>query len=204
MERPLQNRVSPFGEILARPERGEMFGNRGGRIHDPLTQRLSRRRWASKAWICCVLSFKGRARQVMGPGYTELFFLDEATALAAGHRPCFECRRADATAFAAAWARAQGLAAPPRAPAMDDVLHAQRRGARARARAEDLPAGVLFFDEADAVFLKREADVLPWGWDGYGRPRAAPGGEVGVLTPSAVADALAAGFRPRLHPSASG
>jgi len=202
MSRPLQNRVSPRGEIVARPERGTMFGNRGGRIHDPASRKLTRRRWASKAWICCVLRFKGRRRTVMGPGYTELFFLDEATAMAAGHRPCFECRRADARAFAAAWAEGHGLPAPPRAPAMDDALHPQRRGGPWRAAAKGLPAGALFFDEADAIFLKRETDVLPWGWDGYGRPNAVPAGDVNVLTCEAMTRALAAGFRPRLHPTA--
>ncbi|MGF1545421.1 MAG: hypothetical protein ACFB00_13165 [Parvularculaceae bacterium] len=91
------------------------MGNRGGRLHDPKTKRLTRRRWASKRWISCVLDFKGRHREVMGPGYTELFFLDEATALAAGHRPCFESRRADAIAFAAAWALARGRYGPAKA-----------------------------------------------------------------------------------------
>ena len=94
---PLQNRVTPQGEIIATPERGTVMGNRGGRIH-----RDDRARWKSKAWITCRLSFKSRHRTVMGNSYTELFFLDEATALAAGHRPCFECRRADALAFQAA------------------------------------------------------------------------------------------------------
>src|SRR5437588_6553847 len=117
---PLQNRVDPFGELRAVPARGLFLGNRGGRIHrDDRT--LSRRRWTSRAWICCRLSFKNRHRVVWGPGYTHLFFLDEPTAFSAGHRPCFECRRADAIAFAQAWARAQRLASPPRAHAMDDV-----------------------------------------------------------------------------------
>jgi len=107
---PLQNRVTPFGTLVADAARGEMFGNRGGRIHDPATRRLTGRRWASKAWICCVLSFKGRQRSVWGQSYTELFFCDEVTALAAGHRPCFECRRRDALAFQAAVARDLGAA----------------------------------------------------------------------------------------------
>ncbi|MEL6871445.1 MAG: hypothetical protein AAFO62_01345, partial [Pseudomonadota bacterium] len=87
--------MRPDGEIVAIPERGTVMGNRGGRIHTP-DKTLSRRRWASRHWICCVLEFRGRHREVMAPrSYTELFFLDEATAFAAGHRPCFECRRAD-------------------------------------------------------------------------------------------------------------
>jgi len=96
---PLQNRVSPFGELVATPARGTMMGNRGGRLHlDDRT--LGSRRWASKQWICCVLSFHGRHRDVWGASYTELFFLDEVTAFAAGHRPCFECRRQEAESFA--------------------------------------------------------------------------------------------------------
>jgi len=97
---PLQNRVTPFGELIVTPARGTLMGNRGGRMHaDHKT--LGSRRWASRQWICCVLAFKGRHRQVWGEGSTELFFLDEVTALAAGHRPCFECRREDAERFAA-------------------------------------------------------------------------------------------------------
>ena len=118
--RPLQNRVDPFGELWATPERGRLMGNRGGRFHDE-AQRIGRRRWASKQWIACVCEFKGRRREVFGRGYTELFFRDEPTALAAGHRPCFECRRAEAQAFQAAF---PGVA--PRAPAMDARLHAER------------------------------------------------------------------------------
>ena len=125
MPRPLQNRVTPFGEIAAVTARGTMMGNRGGCFHDD-AQQLRRRRWASRRWICCVLSFKERHREVMMPRrYTELFFLDEATAFAAGHRPCAECRRADYNAFQKAWQRA-GLPSEAKADAMDLVLHAER------------------------------------------------------------------------------
>src|SRR6266511_2726230 len=104
MTMPLQNRVDPFGSLIATPARGAWFGNRGGRFHrDDRT--LGGRQWASRQWICCALSFKARRHQVWGPGFTDLFFLDEVTAFAAGHRPCFECRRKDAVAFAAAWAK---------------------------------------------------------------------------------------------------
>src|SRR5688572_33069560 len=122
---PLQNRVDPFGELLATSARGTLFGNRGGKFHRD-DQTLSRRRYATRQWICCVLDFKGRQRDVWGRYYTELFFLDEVTALSAGHRPCFECRRRDAQAFARCWQRAFGLPAPPRAADMDRVLHAER------------------------------------------------------------------------------
>src|SRR6476660_1150001 len=121
---PLQNRVTPFGELIADPARGTMFGNRGGRFHrDDRT--LGARRWASRQWICCALAFKGRRHNVWGPtSYTDLFFLDEVTAFAAGHRPCVECRRADATSFAGKWAQAKG-GAVPYAPEMDEVLQAE-------------------------------------------------------------------------------
>ena len=96
----LQNRVTPFGDLTIAPARGLLMGNRGGRLHDARRQ-WGARRWASKQWICCKLDFNNRHRTVWGNSYSELFFLDEVTAFAAGHRPCFECRRKDALAFAA-------------------------------------------------------------------------------------------------------
>src|SRR4051812_42256843 len=142
---PLQNRVDPFGELIATPARGTLFGNRGGRFHrDDRT--LGKRRSASRQWICCVLRFKGRHRKVWGRGYTELFFLDEVTALAAGHRPCFECRRADAKAFAQNWARAKSIPIP-HAPEMDIVLQSERLDGRVKRthemRIADLPDGAM-------------------------------------------------------------
>ncbi|MFC3133845.1 hypothetical protein ACFOHM_12760, partial [Microbaculum marinum] len=126
MRSPLQNRVTPSGELVAADARGTVFGNRGGRFHDPATRTVGRRRWASRQWIVCVLEFRNRRRAVWGDGYTELFFLDEVTALAAGHRPCFECRRSDAVSFAEAFAAGSGRTMRLRAPEMDAVLHAQR------------------------------------------------------------------------------
>src|SRR5580692_8692618 len=121
----LQNRVTPFGDIVAIPQRGIFTGNRGI-IHDPATKTLLRKRWASKAWLICRCDYKGRRRDVMaGRSWTELFFLDEAVALAAGHRPCFLCRREAAESFRAAWAVATEMAKPP-AAAMDAVLHRER------------------------------------------------------------------------------
>jgi hypothetical protein len=109
--RPLQNRVDPFGQLVATPARGMLLGNRGGKFYrDDRT--LGRRRWASKQWIACVCAFKDRKRAVWGGGYTQLFFLDEITALAAGHRPCFECRRAEAESFRACFSRDRRLSAP--------------------------------------------------------------------------------------------
>lgn len=130
---PLQNRVAPFGGLIADSARGLFMGNRGGRIHG-VNRRLGTRRWVSKQWICCRLEFNGRHRSIWGDGYTELFFLDEPTALAAGHRPCFECRRKHAEAFAAFWQRAQRMGVRPRAAAMDAVLHAERLNGRDKRR----------------------------------------------------------------------
>src|SRR5579864_5304872 len=122
---PLQNRVTPFGDIVAIPQRGLFTGNRGI-IHDPATRTLLRRRWSTKAWLVCLCSFKGRRRPVMGGrSWTELFFLDEAVALAAGHRPCFFCRRQAALAFRDAWAMGR-RARLPVAAEIDAVLHAER------------------------------------------------------------------------------
>ena len=195
----LQNRVTPFGEIVADPARGTLMGNRGGRIHDPATRELGNRRWASRAWIACVLEFKERHRPVMGEGYTELFFLDEVTALAAGHRPCYECRRQDAKAFAVAWAAAHGLPSPPRAGVMDVVLHAERRADRETA-ASDLPDGAMVTDSS-TPFAMRSGRLMPWNPDGYGEPVPATQ-SMELLTPPAIVKVLASGYRPRWHPSA--
>ncbi|WP_246270794.1 hypothetical protein [Hongsoonwoonella zoysiae] len=183
-----------------------MFGNRGGRIHDPATKTLLPRRWASKQWICCVLSFEGRRRKVMGEGYTELFFLDEVTALAAGQRPCFECRRQDALRFAAAWARAFDLAVPPKALEMDKVLHEERlENRQKRLHQRDisgLPEGaVLRLD--DVIYAVKGGKLLPWSFEGYGAPEPLPSsGLAEILTPPATLGALKSGYNPQWHESA--
>lgn len=204
----LQNRVTPFGELTATSARGTMFGNRGGRFHrDDKT--LGGRRWASRQWICCVLQFKGRHRDVWGTGYTELFFLDEATALAAGHRPCFECRRRDAVAFAQKWAEATG-GAVPHAPEMDRVLHQERLIGRSQRHhwrtVDDLPGGVFITlpDLPKRALALRGTDLLRWKPDGYVYERRVPRGtKVEVLTPPSIVAVLSAGFRPQWHPSAN-
>ncbi len=137
---PLQNRVTPTGDIIATPHRGLFTGNRGI-IHDPATKTLLRKRWSSPAWITCVCEFRGWRRQVMGRrSWTELFFLDEATAFAAGHRPCFFCRRDDANRFRAAWEKGNGVA-DIRAREMDAVLHRERLE-RGKKRLHPLPMPV--------------------------------------------------------------
>ena len=202
---PLQNRVNPLGELFASPARGTLFGNRGGRFHTD-AKTLTARRWASRQWICCVLEFKNRRRDVWGRYYTELFFLDEPTALAAGHRPCFECRRKDAEAFAEAWRRAKRLPARPYADEMDIVLHDERLEGRAkrthRRNIDTLPDGA-FIALAGEPFAIRGDALLRWTPEGYdadnNRP---PGVNVDVLTPPAILAALSAGYQPRWHPSA--
>lgn len=200
----LQNRVDPFGELIATPARGTMFGNRGGKFHrDDRT--LGARRWASRQWICCVLSFKGRRHKVWGPGYTDLFFLDEVTALAAGHRPCFECRRADAKAFAAAWAKAKTIGIPY-APDMDVVLQDERLDGRAKRThpvpIEELPDGA-FIAIDGAAFALRGKKVLRWSASGYVETKQHPRGIATVLTPPSIIAVLSAGYQPQWHPSAN-
>ncbi len=198
---PLQNRAAPDGTLHAVAVRGTFMGNRGGRLHRP-DGTLGRARWRSRAWICCLTGFHDRHRTVMGPGYTELFFLDEATALAAGHRPCFECRRAAARAFAAAWARADGTD-PPTAAIMDRTLHAERLAPPETVAFAALPAGAIFAANG-SFFLKTPDGTWAWSFAGYRpAPRFAPGTPVAALTPAHSRAALAAGYRPALHPSVS-
>jgi hypothetical protein len=211
---PLQNRVTPEGEIIATPYRGLLMGNRGGVFHGP-GQSLGSRRWATKQWIACVLEFKSRHREVMQPNrYTELFFLDEATALAAGHRPCFECRRADADRFAELWAKVHGSSERARAPAMDEVLHAQRldrdrRKVTFRARRSDVPSAVFIRYAEDGAqarpYLVVGQRLLAWHPRGYTAvlSPSAVIDEVDVLTPASIVAVLSAGYRPMLHPSAT-
>lgn len=202
---PLQNRVTPFADLIAAPTRGLFMGNRGGRFHTD-AKTLTARRWASPQWICCVLDFKGRHRDVWGRFYTELFFLDEPTALAVGHRPCFECRRQNALAFAEAWRDAEGLRARPRAGEMDNVLHRERLRGRAkrlhRRPIETLPDGA-FVALEEGAFAVRGDTLLRWMPGGYQGRRPRPRGvAVDVLTPPAIVAVLTAGYRPHWHPSA--
>jgi hypothetical protein len=201
---PLQNRVTPTGDIIATPHRGMFTGNRGI-IHDPATKTLTRC-WASKAWLTCVCEFRGRRRQVMGGrSWTELFFLDEATALAAGHRPCFFCRRDDANRFRAAWEAGNGVA-NVLARDIDAVLHRERLSA-GKKRLHQLPAPIerladgAMVQQASESYLIVQGRALAWSPAGYrATPKALQGAM--LLTPPSTLRALSAGYRPVLHESA--
>lgn len=209
----LQNRVDPFGQIHADPARGTMFGNRGGCFHRE--KQLVGRPWASDRWTCCLLEFKGRRRpELMAPGlYTELFFLDEATAFAAGHRPCMECRRPDAKRFIEAWSRAhlgpgQQLKTVSH---VDQIAHRERvdpkawRQRTSRVQLSTLPDGVFVTTDTEPGVPKLlwRGRLLPWSFEGYGAPeRVDDDGPVTMLTPPSFAIAFAAGYGPGVHASA--
>jgi hypothetical protein len=202
---PLQNRVTPFGEIVAVPDRGLMYGNRGV-LHNPSGRIV--RPFQVRRWIVCVLEFKGRRRPLLRPGrFTELFFLDEATSLAAGHRPCAECRRPDYEAFRHAWARAHRTPLPG-ADEMDLVLHGQRlrpdRTQRThRAALGSLPDGAMVAIDGDA-WLMLDGRLHRWSPGGYVETVQMSGGSrVDALTPPATVRTIRAGFRPGVHPTAA-
>jgi hypothetical protein len=196
---PLQNRVDPWGRLHAVEARGAWMGNRGV-LHDA-SKRIVRP-WRVRAWILCRLQFKGRHRQVFAPQrYSELFFIDEATAFAAGHRPCAECNRERFNQFRNAW----GVAV--RAAEIDALLHAERiAGGEKRcyeARLDELPDGVMVERDGSA-FLVRGGALYPWSFEGYGAPLRRPSGDarVRVLTPRSMVAAIARGLEPQVDESA--
>ncbi|MGY3534771.1 hypothetical protein [Bradyrhizobium sp. USDA 4452] len=202
---PLQNRVTPTGDIVATHHRGTFTGNRGI-IHDPATRTLLNRRWSSPAWLTCVCEFRGRRRKVMSrQSWTELFFLDEATAFAAGHRPCFYCRRDDAKQFRAAWEEGNGVS-DLSAKAMDAVLHAERLD-RGKKRLHPLPKPIDELPDGAMVqangesFLVAGGKTLRWSFAGY-VPADATAPAM-LLTPPSTVRAFQAGYRAVLHPSAA-
>ena len=203
---PHQNRVTPHAELIATPARGALMGNRGC-LHNERAE--IRRPFVGKRWIACLLEFRERRRAVMTPGcYTELFFLDEVTALAAGHRPCAECRRDDYNAFRWAWVAA-GLpsrGALPSANEMDTRLHAElltSTGGKAThsAHLADLPDGVfVVVDGNDQSFLFYADRFWPWTPGGYSTPcEPATNLFFRLFTPPSVAAVLAAGYTPMVH-----
>ena len=204
---PLQNRVDPYGAIIASAARGTFMGNRGGALHNP--QREIVREYASRRWITCLLKFKDRQRSVMSPGrYTELFFLDEAVALAAGHRPCAECRLERFNAFKHAWVRSGNArgANSPLADEMDSELHRTRFDRRKgkityQASLNSLPDGC-FVQIESLSYLAWGDRLLLWSPEGYLEKRHRPSGlTVTVLTPEPVVQCIRQGYRPEIHKS---
>ena len=207
VDMPLQNRVTPTGDLIATAHRGMFTGNRGI-IHDPATKTLLKKRWSSPAWITCVCEFRGWRRKVMGGrSWTELFFLDEATAFAAGHRPCFFCRRDDANRFRAAWEEGNGVKSIL-AREIDAVLHGERLE-RGRKRLHPLPAPVermpdgAMVQRGEESFLIVQGRVLQWSMAGYSETEIATENAM-LLTPPSTLRAMSAGYQPVLHPSAVG
>ncbi|MGZ3497418.1 MAG: hypothetical protein ACXWNZ_04740 [Vulcanimicrobiaceae bacterium] len=196
---PLQNRVTPNGEIVAFPGRGLVMGNRGV-LHDD--HRRIVRATQVKRWIACRIAFRGRHRTIMKPrSYTELFFLDEATAFAAGHRPCAECRNADYKRFRALWEACFGGLAG--ADAIDAVLHAERLDRRTkrtwRADVATLPDGTYVTIDGIACIVWRD-ELVAWSDGGYGDRQARPAHrDVEVLTPPSIVAVFKAGYRPEVH-----
>jgi hypothetical protein len=188
LDRPLRNRVTPVGELIATTHRGTMYGNRGVLHNDDLALV---RRYQVRRWLVCVLEFRGRRRPVMRPRrYTELFFLDEAVALAAGHRPCAECRHAAYQSFRTAWAAALAL---PAKPAADDTYPALL---------SELPDGVFIARDGEP-WLVNDGGLRRWTLAGYTDRIDRFDGPAAVLTPRATVAAIRAGYRPLLHPSVS-
>jgi hypothetical protein len=195
----LRNRVQPDGQILAVPSRGMFTGNRS--ILHVSDKVMGDALWKHRAWICCTLDWQNRRRPLMtGRNWTELFFLDEAAAMAAGHRPCAYCRRQNYNAFTDAWGGSL------KAPQMDTILHGARAIPGARhlqnhARpAQNLLAGA--FIRTDQIYLLTKDAALPYGYGGYGQPQPRPTGNVSVLTSPPMLDVLRGGYVPALHPSA--
>lgn len=205
----LQNRVNPFGDLVAVHHRGALMGNRGI-LHDADSRIV--RSWAHKSWVTCLLSYKEikRPKPFSSGNYSELFFLDEVTAFAAGHRPCSYCQRKRSNEFKAAWLHAnvpleqqQGF----KMPALDAQLHeerAKRGGAKVTYEAEvsSLPSGTMFEYE-NSAYLVNAGQYLPWSFDGYGKAVVfPPTAIVRVLTPYSIVMAFRHGFTPNMHPSA--
>jgi hypothetical protein len=200
----LQNRVDPQGNLIKASARGAWLGNRG-QLHGNGKSIL--RPFKHKAWIICLLEFKNRHRAVMSPGlWTELFFLDEATAFAAGHRPCFECRREDANSFKAAWLTGNpqyGFDKKTSIGKIDDVIHAERIGSDGQkvtfeADIDSLPNGTFILLHEQPYMLANKV-IYYWTPAGYKKPQAQPEAEtVAVLTPRSVVNAFIAGYLPQM------
>jgi len=198
---PLQNRVTPLGDLVADPARGLVYGNRGC-LHDA-SGRI-RRRYAGKRWIACRLEFRGWLRSpLLQPGrFTELFFLDEATAMAAGHRPCALCRRADYNRLGELWRELHPGQAG--ADAIDEQLHGERTGSRPSVELDDLPDGAFVLRD-DEPWLVHGARLMRWTPAGYTERMPRPTGRAALVTPPSLVAVLRSSWEPLvplLHPSA--
>ena len=204
---PHQNRVTPTGDIVATAARGTLTGNRGV-IHDPGNPTLLKRLWQGQDWVCCVLKFPGKPRTLKRPrAYTKLFFLDEATALAAGHRPCRTCRREAYDAFKGAWLTGNPVGHDGSVPIafIDKQMHRDRVGSPRRQERFDAPletlcSGVMILIDSRPHLVWADR-LLPWSEQGYGAPLARCSGTVTVLTPRSTVATIRAGYRPAVHDS---
>jgi hypothetical protein len=202
---PLQNRVDPWGNILAVSARGAWLGNRGI-IHN--VQKQIVRPYQHQSWVTCRLRFKNRKRKIMSPStYTELFFLDESTAFAAGHRPCGECRRERYRQFKELWVRAnlKKQANNIKVSVIDSVMHKERINKRVKvkykANIKDLPSGTMFSTNGSA-YLVYDDKIYYWSFEGYRLfDRVNFSDEVDVLTPLSIVITFKMGFLPEVHDS---
>ena len=208
---PLQNRVDPWGQLQAVNSRGAWLGNRGI-IHNEKKQIVAQ--WRSNAWITCQTQFKGRLNPVFAPNsYSQLFFVDEATAFAAGHRPCGECRRDRYKEFKAAWIqsnRGQIEIENPSVIDIDKILHSERvfedkKKRTFEAKIGSLPQGTIIEHEGKALLLWQDK-LHEWSFDGYSQSQSSlsPSLSVEVLTPPSIVRLFASGFTPQVHVSANG
>ena len=207
---PRQNRVTPLGDIISTTARGNFMGNRGC-LHD--NDQNIRRLYQSRRWIICQLNFKGRRQPIMAPRhYTQLFFLDEATALAAGHRPCAECMRSRFNTFCSLWVQAQpGLAGglKPSVDVIDTILHQERITATKQKvtypeQIDHLPDGsFITLEQGGQPYLVLKDTLFAWSPEGYHQRITRPIDQiVQVLTPRSVVNTLAHGYQTTIHPAA--
>ena len=206
---PLQNRVDPWGQLNAVSTKLALLGNRGI-LHNDKKQIVTQ--WKSKAWLTCQIEFKGRESPVFEPNsYSQLFFVDEASAFAAGHRPCAECRLERFKGFKAAWIEANRELIQGENPTIadiDKVIHAERVTEEKRKRTfvaqlGSLPAGAMIDVDGTPLLVWR-GKLLPWSFDGYGKSQTLlpSSTSVQVLTPASVVRVFASGFTPQVHFSA--
>lgn len=204
----LQNRVNPWGKLHQHPSKKAMLmGNRGGRLHNSNKQII--KQWATQSWIHCLTTFGNIKREVFGDSYSELFFLDEATALSAGHRPCGECQRKRYQEFKKIWLNINNAGISISAKEMDKRIHQDRINAEKmqhtfQANLSELPIGTFFEYASEAIVVYKENCYLIWSFDGYQKKIELPQNLiVTVLTPQTFVKMFDHGYVPNFHSSAS-